>query len=186
MFRMRLLSLGVALGYCFVPLWAGQVSEFHQFAHLGDGGGIRAVFLIGTDATDEVTVNLRFFKSDGSELSLRIGNQTGASLNFAVPAGGTLRLVTAGDSDPIQTGWAQVFATEPVRAQLLFEIRVDDKLVTQAAVDSSEAVRNASVFVDQRSDSNTGLAIANTSQSGPIRVILTLRAKTARPWRPKS
>ncbi len=68
-----------------------------------------------------------------------------------------------------------MFATEPVRAQLLFEIRVDDKLVTQAAVDSSQAVRNASVFVDQRSDSNTGLAIANTSQSGPIRVILTLR-----------
>ena len=88
MFRMRLLSLGVALGYCFAPLWAGQVSEFHQFAHLGDGGGIRAVFLVSTDAADEVTVNLRFFKSDGSELSLRIGNQTGASLNFTVPAGG--------------------------------------------------------------------------------------------------
>ena len=96
MFRMRLLSLGVALGYCFAPLWAGQVSEFHQFAHLGDGGGIRAVFLVSTDAADEVTVNLRFFKSDGSELSLRIGNQTGASLNFTVPAGGGGR-----------SGWSQ-------------------------------------------------------------------------------
>ena len=83
-------------------------------------------------------------------------------------------MVTAGDSDPIRSGWARLGATAPVAAQVLFEIRVEDTLVTQAAVESPGALLSATVFVDQRADSNTGLALANLSATGPIRVILTL------------
>jgi len=169
-----LLILGCFCG----PVLAGPSSSFHEFAHLADGGGIRTVFLVSNDGSQSATVTLQLLKPDGTPLSLTIGQETASTFQVAVPAGGAIRLVTSGTSDPIQSGWARLFSTEPVGAQELFEIRVDNALVTQAAVESSGAVFRATVFVDEGGDSSTGVALSNPSESGSVRVRLTLKDAT--------
>ena len=59
-------------------------------------------------------------------------------------------------------------------AQVLFEIRVDGNLVTQAAVESSPGVRQADVFVEQAPGTGTAIAFANVTGS-QIAMRLTLR-----------
>ena len=98
-----------------------------------------------------------------------------SSFTVTVPAGGMVKLETDGTTDPAQQGWARLVSTRPVGAQALFEIRSEGQLVTQAAVESPGAIRSSTIFVDQGGGSNSGIAIANLSESGPIRVRLTLR-----------
>ena len=159
-------------------LLAGESPTLSEFAHLGDGGGIQTVFLMTNSGSTEATVNLRFFKPDGSDLSLTIGEETASTFVITLAAGATTKVTTSGTSDPIQTGWAQLVSTEPVAAQELFEIRVNNELVAQAAVESLGATYRSLVFVDQAPGSGTGVAFSNPSASGSVRVRLTLKDET--------
>ncbi len=173
--RVKLLTWMVALGCLPASLYAGQSSSFHDFAQVGDGGGIRTVFLVSNDGTTDAVANIRFLKPDGSSFKLTIDGEMDSSFTVTVPAGGMVKLETAGTTDPVQRGWARLVSNQPVGAQALFEIRSSGELVTQAAVESSGAIRSSTVFVDQKEGSSSGVAIANLSESGPIRVRLTLR-----------
>lgn len=173
--RGKLLTWVVAVGCLSATPLAGRISSYHDFAQVGDGGGIRTVFLVSNDGTTAAMVNIRFLKPDGTSFKLTIDGEMDSSFTVTVPAGGMIKLETAGTTDPVQRGWARLISTQPVGAQALFEIRSQGQLVTQAAVESSGAIRSSTVFVDQGAGSSSGIAIANLSESGPIRVRLTLR-----------
>ncbi len=79
-------------------LQAGPPKFIHEFAQVGDGGGIRSVFLVLNQNAGEVSIELEFFRDDGTALTLSIGDTTASSFKFVAPAGGTLRLETAGSS----------------------------------------------------------------------------------------
>ena len=57
-------------------LLAGLPSFTHEFAQVGDGGGVRSVFLVLNQNAVEVTINLEFFRDDGTPLTLTIGETT--------------------------------------------------------------------------------------------------------------
>ena len=96
MSRLRLFCLSLTTLLCTSALLlAGESSTFHQFAHLGDGGGIQTVFLVTNTGSAEATMNLRFFKPDGSDLSLTIGEETASTFVITLAAG-----ATTGTSDP--------------------------------------------------------------------------------------
>lgn len=155
---------------------AGRASCFHDFAQVGDGGGIRTLILITTQNSAEAIVQIRLIKPDGSGLQVDLGAETNSSFQVRIPPGGTIQLATAGDSDPPQRSWARVISSEVVGAQVLFEIRAENQLVTQAAVESSGALRTAVVFVSQDAQgSRSGVAIANLADAGSTRVQLTLK-----------
>ena len=156
-------------------LLAGRPSFTHEFAQVGDGGGIRSVFLVLNQNLGEVTVTLEFFKDDGTALTLTINGITASSFEFKAPARGTLKLQTAGSSAPAQAGWARLTANGAVGAQLLFEIVVDGKLVTQAAVEPTGPLRVFDLFMRAGGGTNSGIALANIRNVSAVNVRLTLR-----------
>ena len=173
MFRSLLLgwmTLGLA-----PTLVAGTPSFIHEFAQVGDGGGIRSVFLVLNQNAGEVTITLEFFKDDGTALTLTIEGTTASSFEFKAPARGTLRLQTSGSSATAQAGWARLTATGAVGAQLLFEILVDGKLVTQAAVEPTGPLRAFDLFMRAGDGTNSGIALANITNISAVNVRLTLR-----------
>ncbi len=174
MFFRTLLFGWMTLGLT-VSLMAGTPSFTHEFAQVGDGGGIRSVFLVLNQNAGEVTVTLEFFKDDGTALTLTIGETTASSFEFKAPAGGTLRVETAGSAATAQAGWARLTANGAVGAQLLFEIVVDGKLVTQAAVESTGPLRVFDLFMRAIGETNSGIALANITDVSAVNVRLTLR-----------
>ena len=121
---------------------------------------------------------MEFYADDGSALEVTIDDATASSFEFKVPARGMKRVATSGTSDPVETGWAQLTATLPVGAQVLFEIEVSGKLVTQAAVESIGPIDVVDVFVDRAAGTNTGIAMANLSISNSVLVRITLLDET--------
>lgn len=169
--------LAILLGQGF--LMGALPSRFHDFAQVGDGGGIKTIMLVMNPSNETVTVTITFRKDDGSPLQITIGGTTNSVFQFTVAAGGMLRAATTGSSATPQVGWAQLRATREVGAQIFFEISTGNTLVTQAAVESPGPLRVADLFVEQQSGgARTGVALANLSASGSVVVRLTLRDET--------
>lgn len=153
-------------------LRAGTPSRFHDFAQIGDGGGIRTVILLMNANAEAVDISFSTFASDGSPFVLTINGASSSQHDFSVPARGTLRLETPGQADSPIVGWGRLVASREVGAQALFEIRSQGQLVTQAAVADGGPMRGANFFIDQTTPQRSAVAIANLS-SGTIAVALT-------------
>lgn len=107
--RRHFLVRGVlALAIFGTPAWAGLPSRFHEFAIIGDGAGLKTIFLISNKNQSAVGVTLQFFSSSGDPMSLTVGGQTGAQIQFQVPAGGMRRLETSGQGSVLKSGWSQL------------------------------------------------------------------------------
>ena len=152
---------------------AAPPGQFHRFAQLGDGGGIRSVLLVVNQNPEPTMTRIRLYADDGQPLQLELDGTTATEFELEIPGRATRRLATAGTSDSAVVGWLELIASRPVGAQLLFEIRSGENLITQAAVESSGTLGAADVFVQQTAGSRTGLALANVS-GGEIRIRLTL------------
>lgn len=168
--------LALTLFFSAAIALAGMPSRYHEFAHIGDGGGLRTTFLILNQSTqDWANITLEFFSDDGQPWSLDVNGTQASSYSDSVPAGGSVKLTTAGEAAVARGGWARLSATGEVGAQVLFEIKSGGKLVTQAAVESSGPLRYADLFVERDQDTNTGIAVASLSRSGQTRVSLALK-----------
>ena len=165
------LSVAVA---CTGFVFAGEPARAHDFAHIGDGAGIRTVLLISNPNDEEATATFKLIADNGSPLELEVNGTTNTQFEVVIPAQGSARLVTAGSGNDVVTGWAQLRSKHPLGALILFEIRSGGKLVTQAVVGSSLPLQFFQTFVEQTDDSNTGLAIANLSLLDSITVVLRL------------
>jgi hypothetical protein len=72
------------------------------------------------------------------------------------------------------TGWASLTADSEVGAQAFFEVISGDKLISQAAVESTGPTRSAKLFVKESSTTQTGIALVNLSKAGKIKLDLEL------------
>lgn len=169
-----------------VMLWsslqAGAPTRFHDFAQIGNGGGLRSIFLLSNQNNDQPTqVRIDFRDAQGNPLQLEIDGQTASQLALTLPAFGSRTLVTSGAGDTPLVGWAQLVADREIGAQLLFEIRADGQLVTQAAVGSSGALSTADFFVEQGNGQRVGLALVNLAVEATLSLKLTLRDRQGNP-----
>lgn len=157
-------------------VFGGLPSRYHEFAHIGDGGGLSTTFLISNPNDEWTHVAISFFRDDGSPWNLMINGEGNAVYHLDLPPGGMTRL----QSDNLGTipfgGWARINAGNEVAAQVLFEIEAEGRLVTQAAVESAGPIRSADLFVvqDQSKGIKTGIAICALAQMGSTRVELEL------------
>ena len=174
--RYRFGGAFVFLLLCSVAVaFAGMPARYHDFAHIGDGGGLRTTFLVlNQSQRDTANITLEFYDDDGEPWSLAVNGRTGPVYSAAIPPGGSLKLTTAGEAAEAHGGWARLTATGEVGAQVLFEIRSGGQLVTQAAVQSSGPLHSADLFVERAAGTNTGEALASLSRSGQIRVSMSL------------
>jgi hypothetical protein len=172
----RSLFLAAALWLQMSLLAGGVPSSWQFFAQVGDGGGLRTVFLImnPNDLPCHVTVNLN--RGNGTPWTLGLNDSPGARISVDLPAGGSIRLATPGRALEPSAGWASLEADRPVTAQALFEIRFGGTLVAQAAIEGTVAHRNLDLFFDQSGGSNTGIAVANPSPI-PVKVYVAERAE---------
>ncbi len=160
-------------------LMAGEPASVHEFAQVGDGPGIRTVFLLMNQGAEDVNATLRFFDAAGAPLVMRLDATTAASASHTIllAAGQTRRVSTSGTGDTLLTGWAELIAGRDIGAQALFEIRSGETLVTQAAVESPGPVRIGDIFVNSGEGTRTGIAVANLSTSNDVRIQLTLKGE---------
>jgi len=85
---------------------------------------------------------IRLYADDGQPLQLELDGTTATEFELEIPGRATRRLATAGTSDSPVVGWLELTESQPVGAQLLFEIRSGENLITQAAVESSGTAKD--------------------------------------------
>ncbi len=173
---MRCLRYGIGLLLAAVvqlpALSESLPTNLHFFPHLGDGGGLRTVFLILNPTSRSCAVQLDLTRHDGTPWDLPVGSVRGPVVRMNVQPGGSRRLATAGTNAAISVGWAKLSADCPVSAQAVFEIRNGDRLVTQAAVESAGPHRNVDLFFDSGNGTDTGIAIVNLSLQAPVQLAI--------------
>ncbi len=157
-----------------VRLLAGGLPSTDQFfPEVGDGGGLRTIFLVMNPGSESCQVSLALYRDNGTTWALSLNELTGPNVSVTVPPGGSLRLATPGEAGSPSVGWARLTADRPVAAQALFEIRNGGALVTQAAVESAGPHRNLALFFDQTAGTGTGIAAVNVITTNPVKVYVS-------------
>lgn len=140
-----------------------QVLIFPQFA---DGGGFATTFsFVEMDTTDSSAGILEVFQQNGEPREVRIGFQVGSVFDL-VFQGTAFFLRTSGEGQTAVPGWAR--ATAPEDAQGVATIEFRDKrgsLVTLVSVVAEPPGRGFLVPVRRSREVNTGIAVANVSDS---------------------
>ncbi len=157
----------------FRLLAGGLPSTSQFFPEVGDGGGLRTIFLLMNPGSQPCQVALDLFRDSGTTWTLSLNEYAGPNISLTIPAGGSVRLATPGEAGSASVGWARMTSDHPVAAQALFEIRNGGTLVTQAAVEASGPNRNLDFFFDQTGGTNTGIALANFLSTAPVKVYIS-------------
>ena len=131
------------------------LAYFPQFA---TGGSATTFFTVNNTSTEESTVSVDLFRSDGSLLW---------QLEFQLLAGGTETIVP--DPEVVQTtaGWARISSTSTFNSTEFFQFRDGaGTLLTQVGVLPSTTTDRLKLFsfVDLSKGTNTGVALANPSE----------------------
>lgn len=110
----------------------------------------------------------------GRPLDLTIQGQQRSSLSWDLTPGGAKGFLL--ESTPVQSGWIEIVQTTRglIGVSLIFQILVNNKIVSESAVLSSREVNEAALFQDFLEGFRTGVAIVNTAAEDQV-VELTLR-----------
>ncbi|HEY3132030.1 MAG TPA: cohesin domain-containing protein [Acidobacteriota bacterium] len=159
------------------PTAAANELIFPQIANGSFPGGSFVTTLIFVNPTGVPTgAEVRFFKSDGAPLAVKLTNgQAGSTFPFTLPEGGSVFLQTDGTGG-LSAGYARVVATGPVGGTILFsQLDTSGQVVTESGVGASSPGQHFSVPLLYSKDlANTGIAFANPS-SDTVEILLTLR-----------
>jgi hypothetical protein len=146
------------------------------FPHLADGGGYRTHFLL-TNATGTDTVaRLSLFSDNGSPLRVLINNQESSSFDVPIPARGSIKLETSGESAQAVTGWAKLTSTPHVdlNGTAIFQSYVGGILAAEASAPAVVPVAAVDFVADETGGFATGFAIVNPAGT-PAQGTLSLR-----------
>lgn len=153
------------------------------FPHVVNGsfpGGSFATSLLFVSRTGTAAgASIRFFKSDGSALAVRlIDGRSGSEFPAELREGGSVFLQTDGTGE-LSAGYVRVSASGPLGGTVLFgQSEATGRVVTETAVGTSPSLTRVAVPVlFTAGEANTGIAFANpSSQSADI--LLFLRETT--------
>jgi hypothetical protein len=139
------------------------------FPHIADGGGYTSsIMLLNTSAVTE-TGTLRIIDNNGNPLMVNpVGGASESAFRYSIPPNGAFRFQTDGSSANIRTGWIRLIpdAGNPTPiGSGLFGYNPGQVLVSESGISAAEATTHARVFVDLSENHNTGLALANISDS---------------------
>jgi hypothetical protein len=148
-----------------------------SFPQVADGGGYQTTFIMMNTSSALESGVVRFYANNGSALAVRMSGTGAADTRFpySIPPGGFLRLATDGSPSNANVGWAQLTPDEgmttPVSAAI-FSYTQSGTLVTETGVPAVIPTLRARIYVDKSGGHDTGLAIANSGNSG-IRITAT-------------
>jgi hypothetical protein len=145
---------------------AGSPIYFPQFV---DGGGYSSSLILMNTSTSTETGILLFRDDDGAPLAVnQAGGTSSHSFRYSIPSGGTFRFQTDGSVDDLKAGWVQLIPdarTSTPTGWGVFSYNPRSVLVTEAGFPAVVATTHARIYVDLSENHNTGLAIANVTES---------------------
>ncbi|HLV00927.1 MAG TPA: hypothetical protein VKZ59_06655 [Acidobacteriota bacterium] len=149
------------------------------FAQVADGGGVFTDFSLLNLGESDVYGTLQFVSPDGSPRTVTVEGQSGSQFNLEIPINGSVRITTEGSGQQALPGWAVLETDGPVRGMASYEYRIAGQLATRVSVSGEDPVYRATLTVDNQTQSDTGIAVANVADH-PVRVRMTLRDQSGR------
>lgn len=161
--------------------FVSAVSAARYFPQVADGTAAGITLqstIVLVNAGEETQARLSFFTSAGTPWPLELGTPPVEEGVFSLqlPAGGTVRLTTPGESGGITVGYAVLEAPETVEGTAVFAGKDANTGVSlfEAGVPATTLVQKFTIFVDTRGSLDTGLAIVNP---GPKTAELSYRLR---------
>jgi photosystem II stability/assembly factor-like uncharacterized protein len=139
---------------------------FPQFV---DGAGYTTslILLNTSDAIETGTLLIR--DQDGNPLEVRPAGKTAGSLfTYSIEPGGVFQLQTDGSPDDLKAGWVRLNPDPNTAAPVgsgIFGFNPEDVLVSESGIPTSFATMGVRVYVDLSGNHDTGLAIANVTDT---------------------
>jgi hypothetical protein len=145
------------------------------FPQLADGGGYTTSLLLLNTSTQSERGTLQILDGNGAPVIVnQVGGTVGSSFAYSIPAGGAFRFQTDGFSSNIKTGWVKltpdVYNRTPIGSGV-FSYNPSDTLISESGIPAAAATTHARVYVDLSGGHNTGLAIANVSNTSSSIVV---------------
>lgn len=135
-------------------------------AQVGDAKDLLQTILVISNLTNSTAKGeLRLFNSDGSPMSLKVGQETNSVFPFSLPPFSSKKMESQAVSDPLQVGYAQIESNVPVEGTAIFRLFPNDTRLTESGVGSS-VPRPFVVGVVQKvaaTGFDTGVAAVNTT-----------------------
>ncbi|MBI4472190.1 MAG: hypothetical protein HY646_05945 [Acidobacteria bacterium] len=136
------------------------------FPQIADGGGYRTVLLLTNRTASATAATISFTSSTGNPLTVTLDDgRAGTSFQVALPAGGAVKVQTAGVGNTVNVGFAEVLtapATD-MSGNAVFQLFNGRTLFSEASVPAAPPASCGHFFVDESGGFNTGFAVANSS-----------------------
>jgi hypothetical protein len=139
---------------------------FPQFA---DGGGYTTSLVLLNTSNGIETGTLQILDDNGNPFVVnQVGGTVGSIFRYSIPNGGVVRFQTDGLPATTQAGWAQLTpdagTSTPIGAGV-FSYNPGSFLVTESGIPATVSTTHAHIYVDLSGGHNTGLAIANPTNT---------------------
>jgi hypothetical protein len=144
-------------------------SDSTYFPQFVDGGGYTTslILLNTSDATE--TGIFRIKDNAGQPLVVtQAGGGSGSEFEYTIPPHGAYHFQTDGSPQSDKVGWVQLMPAAGTSAPVgsgVFAYNPVDILLTESGIPSAVSTTHARIFVDLSGSYNTGLAIANVTNS---------------------
>ncbi len=150
---------------------------FPQFV---DGGGFVTALVLLNTSTNIETGTLQILDDKGAPLVVnQVGGIAGSSFKYSIPPGGVFRFQTDGLPASTNVGWAQLTpdagTSTPVGAGVV-SYNPGNVLVTESGIPAAIPTTHARIYVDLSGNHDTGLAIANPSNTAASITIKAFRS----------
>jgi hypothetical protein len=137
-----------------------------QFA---DGGGYTTSLVLLNTSNGIETGTLQILDDNGNPLVVnQVGGTSGSIFRYSIPNGGVVRFQTDGSPATTTAGWAQLTpdagTSTPIGAGV-FSYNPGNFLVTESGIPATVSTTHARIYVDLSGGHNTGLAIANPTNT---------------------
>jgi hypothetical protein len=97
-----------------------------------------------------------------------VGSESGSSFQYTIPPGGAYRFQTDGGTAMGRAGWVRVTPAAQNNAPVgsgVFSFNPADVLLTESGIPAVRATTHARIYVGLTQGHNTGLALANLSDT---------------------
>jgi enterochelin esterase-like enzyme len=140
---------------------------FPQFV---DGGGYTTSLILMNTSGIRETGRLEIRDGDGKPLTVnQVGDTSDSSFSYSIEPGGVFRFQTDGFPAGTNAGWVRLTpdaGTPTPVGSGVFGYNPDDVLVSESGIPATNATTHARVYVDLSENHNTGVALANVSDTG--------------------
>ena len=139
------------------------------FPQLADGGGITTSLVLLNTSNGIETGTLQILDDNGNPFVVnQVGGTSGSTFRYSIPNGGVFRFQTDGSPADTKAGWVQLTpdtgTSTPIGAGV-YSYNPEDVLVTESGIPAAHSTTHARIYVDLSGGHDTGLAIANLSNT---------------------